>query len=283
MVSATLQIDDLVFSGRRGSVSRFYFKSLKDWHALSDSKTPIVERPQDHGGFDISEDKATSLAPSFEGFYSGTSRLDALNAQTRLKALRGQSGMRRVTMTDEDGSWSRWVSLRRIDIDDIRNQRVFTFHVYMVAPDPRLYGESVSVTNGLPASTGGLVWPITWPITWDSGGNDGRVTVQNSGTADIYADLQVSGGLGSGVSLTEVGTGREIRLEREIPVGSSAFFNQRTGRVYLDVPTNDISGFLTRSEWFATPAGGQSVIQFNSLGAVTGTPQLTATAAPARW
>ena len=60
-------------------------------------------------------------------------------------------------------------------------------------------------------------------------------------------------------------------------------FDASIGRVYLDTPTNDITGFVTRREWagFQIPRLGQSVVQFNPLGTQTGTPTLTLMWAPA--
>lgn len=282
---ATLQLGDLVFAGRRGAGAgtRFYFRGLTDWSSLSDSKAPVIERAQGHGAFGIGEDFRTSLAPSFEGFYSGESRLDALQKQKLLKGLAAAQGSLPMSVTDEDGTFSRTVSLRRIDIDDIRGQRVFSFRVYTVAPDPRLYGEPVTVATGLPVIAGGLTWPITWPITWDGGGADGRVTLVNGGTADTFSLLEITGGMTEGFTIDEVGTGRQVRFDRLIPEASTIFLNPRTGRAYIDAPGNDVSGSLTRTEWPSVPAGGQTILQFNSLGVVTGTPTLTARTAPADW
>lgn len=282
-MGVTLQLGDLEFSGRGGSGSRWYFRRLKDWVSLSDSKSEVIERPQQHGAFGIGEDFRSSLTVSFDGLYKGASRLDALQKRDMLKGLAAAQGSMRMSLDDEDGRWGREVSLRRIDIEDIRNQRVLTFQVYVVATDPRLYGEVVSVSTGLPVTGGGLTWPITYPITWGAGGSSGRVLVVNGGTADTSPLLEVTGGLSEGFTIDEVGTGRQVRFDRLIPLGSTIYMDPRTGTAYIDAPGNDVGGFLTRTEWPTVPRQGQTILQFNKLGTATGTPTLTARSAPAKW
>lgn len=273
----------ITFAGSAGQSTRFYFRNLVDWRAVGDSKTEIIQRPQAHGSFRSGKDFRPSLVISFEGFYSGTDRLDALAASDMLAGLANAPSSFWLTVTDEDGEFSREVSLRRIDPGDIRGQRVFTFTVYTEAFDPLRYGAESTVSTGLPVLGGGLTWPITWPLMWAAGGSDGRITLANPGTADAAPVLSVSGGLDGGFSLTEVGTGREVRFERLIPDGSVVVMDTRTGRAYIDAPGNDVTGFLTRSDWPTVPAGGSTVLQFNALGGSSGVPTLTGRTRPAYW
>jgi hypothetical protein len=151
----------------------------------------------------------------------------------------------------------------------------------MLAVDPARYGPAESVSTGIAVAGSGYTWPAVWPADWGIGGVDGRVSVTNDGSVETWPIMQVTGGLSAGVELVEVITGSRLRLDRQIPLGSTAYFNARTGRAYLDSTANDISGFMTGRDWWSVPPGATRTVQFNPLGAVTGTPVLTVTIAPA--
>ena len=274
----TAEIGGLTFYGDRTSTG-LHFKRLIDWDSLPDSKTPVEPRPQAHGNNQPAEDFREGPLISVEGWYRGTTRVDALTMRRNLVgALAGKN--LRLTVTDELGPTSRDVSVRGVPLGDLFGA-FFAFNVNVLAYDSRRYGPTATVSTGVPALTGGRTWPATWPITWTGGGSTGRVTALNPGTAETYSLFEVTGGLSGGFSITEVGTGREIRFEREIPVGSTVFVNPRTGEVYIDAPGNDVSGFLTRADFATVPPAGQSIYQFVPLGVVTGSPALTARTAPA--
>jgi hypothetical protein len=170
-------------------------------------------------------------------------------------------------------------------VADDHGQLHFTFAVDMLAVDPRRYtlgpdGDGSSgvevVSTGLPSAGTGLVYPITYPLDYGTPGNIGRITVHNTGTAMSFSILEVTGGLSGGFELQEVSSGNRLRFERAVPVGSTVTLNPRTGTVTIDGPTNDVSGFLTRREWWGVPPGAVQEIQFNAIGTPTGTPTLTA-------
>ena len=280
---ATLEVAGITFYDRRQTDGfGFYFSDLTDWDGVPESKSPVNERPQGDGAFGIAEDLRQSAAVSFTGFYSGSSRVDML---TRKQEMTGALGVGRpvtATFTDELGPTSRIVSIRNAKPADTKGRDVVQFTVDMIATDPLRYGPSVAVSTTLPTSGGGIAYPITYPLTYGTPGYPGRITVSNPGTADTYSLLEVTGGLAGGFELTEVTTGQVIRFERPIPVGSTVYLNPRTGRASID-GQSDVSGFLTRSEWWAVPAGGSREIQFNSLGVVTGAPTLVSRTSPAYW
>jgi len=201
----------------------------------------------------------------------------------RMSGALGGGDILRMTVTDELGPTFRDVRVRLFKPGDVIGSR-FEFAIDTHSRDPRRYGPEVPKSTDLPVAGGGIVWPLTWPLTWQGGGSDGRVTASNEeGTVETYSMLEVTGGLETGFSLVEVGTNKEIRFERVIPLGSTVYLNPRTGRVWIDHVDNDVSGFLTRDDWWSIPAGQTSVIQFNSLGAFTGSPTLTARTSPAKW
>lgn len=260
----------------------FYFTTLTDWYTLPDSKASIRERAQADGAFNIDRDWRQSAAPSIEGIYLGATDVDTTQAKRRLRASWGTGTQGLMTVTDPNGPTSRAVSIRDVKVPDDHGRRYFTFSVDMVAPDPNRYGPVVSTSAGLPVAGTGYIWAAVWPADWGGGaGDSGRVTITNEGDASTWPLILVGGGLDSGVEIVETTSGSTLRLERVIPQASTVYFDSRTGRVYLDTTDNDITGFLTRREWWSVPAGATRIVQFNGLGAVTGIPVLTVQMAPA--
>lgn len=276
-MTTIVEIGDLEFpQSLGGATAGFWFEELVDWYTPGESKTQPPDRPQDHGSFRNAKDWSDSVTPSVKAHYVGETYAQVLENIARVARLR-DGNPRTMRVTDDLGASSREVSIRFVKIPDTHGRLTIDFSIDMLAADPRRYGDEVSVSTGLPIVAGGLVWPITWPITWGGGGADGRVILTNAGTADTRPRmLEVTGGLAAGFTIDEVGTGRQVRFERLIPDGSVVFLNPRTGRAYIDAPGNDVSGYLTRSDWPTVPAQGQTILQLNSLGASTGTPTLTA-------
>lgn len=134
-----------------------------------------------------------------------------------------------------------------------------------------------SALYNIPPRSGG----ITFPITFGAPGSTGRVTAVNTGTADTFSVFTVAGGrFEGGFTLVHVESGRQVRVDREIPMGSTVVIDSRKGTVLLN-GTSPIPGSLTRSEWWPVPAGGTATVQFLANGATSGTPTLTVATAPA--
>lgn len=262
----------------------FYFTTIKDWYSLPDAKTEVRERPLADGAFGFSADYRNAAVVSVEGVYLASSREDLQAAHARLmQAVRGASVP--LTFTDENGPTTRRVSVRSLPIPDDHGQLTFTFAADMLAVDPNRYASAAPglevVSTGLPKPGTGLLYPVTYPFAWGVASATGRVTVHNLGTAPSSTLFTVTGGLSGGFTITNVTTGDLLRLDRAVPVGSTVALNPRTGRVTIDGPDNDISGFLTSRQWWPAPPGSAQDIQFAALGTPSGSPTMTATTASA--
>jgi hypothetical protein len=279
---ATVTIGSLVLPAAPTAGKGFWFETLTDWYATPDSKVAAQSRPQAHGSFRITMDYRDAATPSVEGHFGGTTHADVLAAIDTLASLANGSPQT-MTVTDDLRTTSREVSIRNISIPDTHGRPVLDFAIDMLAPDPRRYGADIVTSATLPVSGSGLTYPITYPLTYGTAGTTGRRTITNAGTAATWPRLEVTGGLDVGFSLVELVTGREIRYERAVPAGSTVFLDPRTGRAWVDAPANDVSGYLTRSDWWSVPAGGSTTVQFSTWGASSGTPTFTARTAPAYW
>ncbi|WP_294978358.1 hypothetical protein [uncultured Microbacterium sp.] len=253
---------------------------FSDWYSVSQSKTEIRERAVADGAFGIDRDWRSGLGLQMLGRFRGDAWPTMLADLSRVAALGTTVD---VTVSDAVGVSTRRVQVRKFVPKPMPGAKLCYFAMDLFAVDPKRYGPEQIASTGLPTSGTGQPWPQPWPADWGTGGDPGRVTLVNPGTADTSPLLAVSGGLDGGVQLVEITTGAYLQLDRVIPLGSTAFFNTRTSRVYLDIPDNDISGFTSRRGWegFQIPAGGTRIIQFNGQGAVSGTPTLIARFSPA--
>jgi hypothetical protein len=279
-MTAIVKIGELTMEGtyqHRDDVYQVGGQFFSDWYSISDSKSEIRERPAGNGAHGIAHDWRSSLVMEMTGWFRGASWLPMMNA---LRSAVSSGSMVTVAVTDDSGTTSRSVSVRRFAPAPDPGAQVCGFSILMVAPDPFRYGAVTSASSGLPSAGGGLSFPFTYPVGFGVPGNPGRVTTSNPGTADTFSTLEITGGLGGGFELTEITTGQVIRFERMIPLGSTVTLNPRTGMAFLD-GDSDVSGFLTRAEWWSVPPGGSRSIQFNSIGAVTDSPTLSVATAAA--
>jgi hypothetical protein len=277
-----------------GSSTGWYFSELQDWYTIPPSKSDVNEREQAHGAFGISHDWRQSAALSAKVMYLASDHDDAVRATNEFNGV--MAAGRRMTMSFDDGGimTSRAVSMRSAKPNDTHGAADVQWSTNFIAPDPRRYAPAVSTITGVPVSGGGLHFPLgtrrsddvvdTSTPYWDFGpdGSSGRAVAANDGKADTYPSLLVTGGLELGFIVTDVTTGQVVRFDRPIPVGSSVLVNQRTGRASID-GQSDVTGFLTRREFFSVGPGETHQIQFAPLGAVTGNPTLTLLTAPAYW
>ena len=159
--------------------------------------------------------------------------------------------------------------------DSAPAQGLYPTTYYTRDPDrPGFYLTDGLVANGDGTYQPNAVIPAGRYFDWGTPGNDGRVLAVNEGTSDTTSLMSVAGGLELGFEVTWVPTGDRVRYERPVAPSDTVDLDPRTGRVTIN--GSDVTGFLTVSEWWAVPRKSAGEIQFTPLGAVTGTPTLTA-------
>ena len=283
---ATVTIGGLVFSaGDATSPNGFYFVApFDDWWSLSDNKTGLNERNQADGAFGRNNINRAALPIEFNAWSKSPDRVTHASRKRQVNSALGTGRPMAMTLVDVDGTTTRTVTVESaVPKDDMRNL-VTKWTIDLTAEDPLAYGPAVTSSVGVPVASGGLIFPLgsgAAMIDFGTGGASGRVALTNAGTARTYPQLQITGGLGAGFVLTDITTNQVIRLDRQVPLGSTVFINQRTGRVYLDAANSDIGGFVTSRDFFSIGPGETHQIQFQPLGAVTGTPMFTAFVSPA--
>ncbi|RBY82685.1 phage tail domain-containing protein [Blastococcus sp. TF02A-26] len=142
--------------------------------------------------------------------------------------------------------------------------------------DPLRYGPEKSLSTALPASGGGLAWPLfaNGVLDWGTAGTSGQLVLVNEGTADAGIVLEVAAGtthgLPSGFEISAAG--RRITYGTAVPPGQHIEIDTETGAVLAE-GTADRRLELLNSDWLLVPgrdqqtgAPGSLTVQFTSLG-----------------
>lgn len=276
----TFTIGSLVLPSTAEGGLGWWFSGLKDWNSLTSTKTRRDSRPQAHGDFEEEQDFRESAAITVTVHFGGSSHTEVLAAMDELKSI--GRGLQQASLTDSSGhTRRREVSIQGIPIPDEHGASAFSATVDMLAADPFMYGDAVVATTGLPVSGSGYGWPAVWPDDWGTGGDPGRLATLNGGTQETFSLFWATGGMSEGFEVLSIEDGRRFRFERVVPLGSTVWVDPSTGLAWIDDPGNDVSRFLTISDWWSVPPGETRTIQFTSIGTVTGTPILSASTSPA--
>lgn len=279
----TITLGGITFGGQ-DAIAGWGFSDLTGWYESTGSKSSISDRQQADGSFQIGRSYRKSAVPSFKAFYVDTDPGRVLDAAARVAALGGDGAPQTMVVMDERGAFSRIVSVRAADVTKFTGGLDIAWGIDTFAADPLRYADAVVTTTGVPVSAGGLVWPLgsgSGYIDFGAASASGRATASNPGTAATLPLLEVTGGMSLGFVIADVMSGNYDRIDRVVPLGSTVFINQRTGRVTIDGPGNDIGQYVTRRDLLPVPAGGTRQFQLSPLGVVTGTPTLTVRTSPA--
>jgi hypothetical protein len=272
-----IEFDELIFHGRYSlSSNGLSFNTLDGWGDLTDSKASIEERAQGHGAFGLGDVYRAARVMQLKGHVLAEDVRQAERRRAELAAVFARDRLRMRVTTAFSSSW-RWVTIARAKLP-MPSTGEFPYSLDIVAVDPFRYEDGDQVSTGLPTPGTGHTWPMVWPIDWGTPGNPGRLTLTNPGTAVAWPIFQIQGGIQDGFELEEVGTGRIIRFDQTVLVGSTVEINPRVGTVFVDGVSR--STFLTRRDWFSIPPGGTTQVQFRALGDPFGDPLLVGLVSP---
>lgn len=268
-----------------GIENGWIMEKLEDWHDLPEVVLDQKKRPLAHGSYSPTKTFVGAATPSLEGKFFGFDHAEAMRARELLTGLYNNGRPVVMTVTDALRTTHRQVLVKAVDIPWTPHN-IFEFTIDLEAPDPRRYTDSVRATTGLPIPGSGLVWPLGSTTgafyDWGTEGSLGQVSFTNEGNTPTnpVAVLDPNGAdLVGGFRVIEVETGREIVYPGLVVAGMPLSLNSRTRRA--KVGTSDVTGALTRREWFEVPAGATYRYQLATLQGTANDPQLTIVAASA--
>lgn len=254
---------------------------IQGWEDLPGVRDMDVERPRAHGDFP-GEQWAAGRAVTIEGVSVGDN-LDALLLELQAATSLLSATMSDLTITSHGRTLTATGAVvRRQMPEDVKNgQRAFPWALQWQCPDPLRYAAAVTVSTGLPAAGGGLVYPLTDPLDYGTPGETGQRTLINGGTADAPLLFVVTGPLPSGFEISAAG--QRITYPVAVPAGQVITIDTAAGALLVE-GTSDRRSDLTSADWLVVPAGSTLTVQFTSLGgAYDPAATLTATVKAAVW
>lgn len=259
----TIQLGPTTFDG--SATTGWVFQELVDWYSLTDDKVGITEKPQSHGAFGAGRSLRSAAVVSFTAVYLGETAAEVLDAGERMAAALAESSVEMI-VTDDLRASSRTVSVRVAQMKDHLGRPNGEFTFDCVARDPRRYSVGDTWTSTGPATSGGgLVWPAVWPLVWQPGGADGRVALENRGSAPSSPVYRLRGGFTS-ATLTNVETAQRIGFTRPVPATSVVEIDTRTRQARID-GQSDVSRYLSIREWWDVAPYSTTRVQLDLTGA----------------
>lgn len=258
--------------------------TLDSWLSPAEVDGKLSKRPNAHGTYLPDQLFVGAHRVNASGKYFGKTPLEAVKARNLITGLLNDGRPVMMTVTDALGATSRTGLVVDVDVEWMPDSH-FIWTLVMDSPDPRRYSDLTELETGLATPSSGLVWPLGSSASglfwdWGTAGNSGRVNFTNDGNTATYPVLLVGdgGSFPSGFAVTEVNTGREVAYGRDT-AGGIVRLDNRTRRAQMN--GGDITGGLTRREWFEVPPGATYSYQFATLGTVTGAPKMRILAADA--
>lgn len=279
---STIDMAGFTFYDVDGGTGMLHFSDLIDWYAGGDAKGEVRERAQAPGAWGREQDYRSSMLISVVAWWRSATLAELLDLTERLEGAFAKGRPLTMGVTDALRRTTRSVEVRsaRVVPDLLSCSGAFT--IDLLANDPVRYGDEVVDTAGLrsDATPGGLDYPLVYPLDYGPGpGASGRAVIENPGRKLSYPMLEVdTGGIPGGFQLTDLATGKKLRYERTVVLGTTVYLDSRSQRAWLNTPENDVRPFLTLEQWWAVGPGESRTIQFEQIGgygAPTGTPTLT--------
>lgn len=223
------------------------------------SKSQGTPREGEHGSSPAPNPKLQARVITVQG------RIDAPTRQLRMQAelnLQAALGLDLFDLTVVDGIELSTRAQRSGDftIDD-DTDTVSNWLAELTCPDPRRYGAAKSLTMNLPATSGGLRFPVRFPVQFTGSTTFGEDAAVNDGNETAPVKLTFTGPLTS-PRLTNADTGQWVQYNDTLADGDFVDIYLRTPLVAL------LQGTALRSGKVSTGGGG-------TWGLKPGTNQLT--------
>jgi hypothetical protein len=281
MNKVTIDGREFVANGDTGLV----YRRLAGWYGSPPNRAAVLDRPTADGSFGVLKTYRSARSLTFEGSLFSPTPDAAVRLWQQFAAIQSDGVPITISVDDAFGQLSVTGSLDGAATVDEVNPYAANVTAVFVCYDPVKYALPRELITGLPTAGGGLTYNLFDPagtLDYGANGNLGRVQLTNAGTAEVWPSVRVDGGLADGFFVQRLDTGQTVRYDRVVPLGSWVDIDFATGAVVID-GVSDGSTYLTRGEFFSVPPGAEFDVQFNGLGAASGTPVMTMSIADGYW
>lgn len=162
-----------------------------DGEGASASTIEVVQKPRANGGWA----GTAFLAPRHLALSGLIIAPDQANLVAALDRLNVAASLGTTPLTVVEAGQTRIYQVRREDVVIFQyvTDVIATWSVQFVCLDARKFGNALTGSTFLPASTGGLTWGHAWPETWTATTISGTVSLTNPGNAAGPVVLRIDG------------------------------------------------------------------------------------------
>lgn len=255
-----------------------------NWWSSPGSTLNAVQRPRGHGAW---------AGDAFLGprrvEVSGSLRAPSEAAWSEaVDRLHVAASLYETVLMVAESDRTRWCNVRREDEVLVRrlSPTYAEWSVQLLATDPRMFGDSVTETTGLPSSSGGVTFPLTFPLTFSATTVTGQVTLTNVGNETGPLLIRIDGPSNPsdpplvGPVVTHVASGLSLVFSTSLTLGYGEFITvDPEARQVLAQGQSSRSGWVTGRGW----PGFEPGVNTYSFSAVGGSPSasMTVTGIPA--
>lgn len=186
------------------------------------------------------------------------------NAMDQVTALLA-GPTRKDTLTVAEVHLTRHTTVRRDQEAQVAKVSPFeaTWLLQLIADDPLRYGQLITASTALPASSGGLTFPITFPITFPATVVTGTIGINNPGLIAAPVRLRVDGPC-NGPIITHVASGQTLVFSSSYSLVAGNWLDIDMGaKTVLENGQASRNNYITSRGWFSFDPG-DNTIAFNA-------------------
>jgi len=248
-------IGDLVLGATDPYGVQWTVKKFDGWPGSPGTTLQLSQRARGHGATTtepflpprIMALEGLIMAPDLAALDDAFDRLNAVVTLDPTAMLVAEASRVRNCMVQRKGEV----------IPDYLTDKVGSYSILISAADPRKFGDLVSLSTGLPSSTGGLVYPVTYPVTHTGVSNTGIIQVTNSGNEQAPVWLRIDGPIpAGGWTVTHVGKKQSLTFATSLALAAGEFVTvDMDRREVLAQGQSARSGYVTSRGWFSLDPG----------------------------
>ena len=255
-----LSLGEIVFGVTDSFGVEWVLSELRGWSDPAESTNEVEQRTGEHGGRILGTPKYTPRYMQLIGSCIAATWDDADEALGRLWAsvplstpawMNVASRRTLAALVAQDGK-------PELDQESSKGG-TRTFSIGLVAPDPRRYSpDVVTVSTGLPQTTGGFSLPLVAPLTIGATITSGRITAVNEGNMETRPTITLMGPVPAGWTITH-NSGRRLYGRDAITAGRTLTLDFDDRSALLD----GVAAQVVSGAWFDLEPGDNTV-SFNA-------------------
>jgi hypothetical protein len=228
---------------------------LDGWDGTAEADLDIIKRPRAFGSLasDATESHRILVA---KGTIEVNTPGDLAPAIARLNAA---ASLTQTVLGVNEAGLIRHMAVQRQDkvIVTKINQFQAEFSLQLLAEDPRKFGDVVIAQTNLPASSGGVIYPVTYPITYTGVTTSGSIFLNNTGDTEAPAWFKVEGVIpAGGWSVTNATQGKRLAFASTLSLTAEEFITiDMDQREVLAQGQSARSGWIAQRGWFSLSPG----------------------------